>query len=59
YSEDTYIEGQRQLTAYMDKLGSNEGWLVVFDRRKTVSWEEKLFWCSEEITGKQLHIVGC
>ncbi len=59
YSEDTYAEGLKQLAAYMDRLGCQQGWLVVFDRRKTVAWEEKLFWRSEMRDDKQLDIVGC
>ncbi len=59
YSEETYAEGQQQLLAYMDKLGCDEGWLVVFDRRKSVDWADKLFWQTHETAGKLLHIVGC
>lgn len=58
---DTQIveEGKDQLAGYMDTLGCSEGWLIVFDRRKTVSWEEKIAWRTEEYQGKTIHIVGC
>jgi hypothetical protein len=58
---DTQIveEGKDQLAGYMDTLGCSEGWLVVFDRRKTVSWEKKIFWRTEEFNSKTIHIVGC
>jgi hypothetical protein len=59
YSEKTYTEGKEQLALYMDKLGSTEGWLMVFDRRKTVSWDKKIFWQTKKIAGKTIHIVGC
>ena len=36
-----------------------EGWLIVFDRRKTVSWDKKIFWKTSTFEGKTLHIVGC
>ncbi|MDM8546086.1 hypothetical protein QUF61_06295 [Candidatus Venteria ishoeyi] len=59
YGEETYSEGRKQLAGYMDKLACNEGWLVVFDRRKSMTWEDKLFWQSYESNGKQIHVVGC
>ena len=43
----------------MDTLGCTEGWLLLFDRRATVSWEEKLFWNTETHEGNTIHIVGC
>ncbi|MCP4345752.1 MAG: ATP-binding protein [Desulfobacterales bacterium] len=55
----TYKEGKKQLGDYMDTLGCNEGWLVVFDQRKSVSWEKKLFWKTYRTGGRQIHSVGC
>ncbi len=40
----TLEEGRRQLADYMDSLGCDAGWLVLFDRRKRLSWKDKLFW---------------
>ena len=59
YGEKTYQEGQNQLADYMEKLGSIEGWLIVFDRRKKTPWSEKIFWKTQEVKGKTIHIVGC
>ena len=59
YGEKTYAEGRDQLAGYMDKLGCTEGWLIVFDRRKRPSWSEKVFWKTETIAGKTVHVVGC
>jgi hypothetical protein len=58
YGDDTYVEGREQLAGYMDRLGCDEGWLVVFDRRVTISWEEKIFWETYEVDGKRIYIVG-
>jgi len=58
-SEKTYKEGKEQLADYMDKLSCSEGWLMVFDRRKTVSWKKKIFWQTKSIASKMIHIVGC
>ena len=55
----TYEKGQAQLADYMDRLGCDEGWLVVFDRRKSVSWKKKLFWKTVTGDDRQIHIVGC
>jgi hypothetical protein len=59
YGDKTYDEGKEQLADYMDKLGCSEGWLIVFDRRKTIPWDEKIFWQTHEVGGKTIHIVGC
>jgi hypothetical protein len=59
YGDKTYKEGQDQLLIYMDKLGCEEGWLIVFDRRKTVSWKKKIFWRTKLVAKKTIHVVGC
>jgi len=41
--ETTLKEGLAQTADYMDRVGSDEGYLVVFDRTPDVSWEEKSF----------------
>ncbi|MFO0593322.1 MAG: endonuclease NucS [Polyangiaceae bacterium] len=48
-----------QLTRYLDGLGLSEGWLVLFDLRKDLSWEEKLTMRDVIHEGKTVHIVGC
>lgn len=42
YSEDTLEKGLRQTAQYMDTAGASEGYLVIFDRDPTKSWEEKI-----------------
>ncbi|MCP4701325.1 MAG: ATP-binding protein, partial [Gammaproteobacteria bacterium] len=59
YSDNTCAEGRGQLAGYMDKLGCMEGWLVVFDRRATMAWDDKIFWETHETDGKQIHVAGC
>ena len=41
--ESTIGEGVEQTARYMDRCGSREGHLVVFDRREGKTWEEKIF----------------
>lgn len=55
----TINEGQNQLAGYMDTLGCAEGWLLVFDRRKTVPWDEKVLWKTVKFKKKSIHLVGC
>ncbi|EDN65427.1 hypothetical protein BGP_6481 [Beggiatoa sp. PS] len=59
YGDKTYQEGQEQLMDYMDKLDCSEGWLVVFDRRKTISWDKKIFWQTKSVAKKTIHLIGC
>ncbi len=59
YGDKTYKEGQNQLLGYLDKLDCDEGWLVVFDRRKTVLWDKKIFWQTKSVGQKTIHVVGC
>jgi len=58
YGVKTYTEGTAQLAGYMDALGCKEGWLVVFDRRQSVSWSRKLFMRTKTAADKTITIVG-
>jgi len=58
-SAKTYDEGKKQLSDYMDTLGCDEGWLVVFDRRKKQSWKSRLFRKTGRIENRTVHIIGC
>jgi len=42
-NNNSITDGLTQALEYMDRCGSNEGWLVVFDRDAGKSWEEKLY----------------
>ncbi|MDR1079437.1 MAG: DEAD/DEAH box helicase family protein [Deltaproteobacteria bacterium] len=48
-----------QLLGYMDRCGSQVGWLVIFDRDSSKTWEERLFWETVDREGKTVHLVGC
>ncbi|MDR1483248.1 MAG: hypothetical protein LBT09_00330, partial [Planctomycetaceae bacterium] len=41
--EKYFESGFDQIMRYMDILGSNEGWLVIFDQRKKTTWDERIF----------------
>jgi hypothetical protein len=59
YGPRTYDEGVEQLAGYMKRLGCEEGWLVVFDRRPEVSWDTKIFWETRSVGERMIHVVGC
>jgi hypothetical protein len=58
---DTRTEARAmdQLGRYLDHAGLSEGWLVLFDLRKEVSWEDKLTKRDVQREGKTLHVIGC
>jgi AAA-like domain len=56
---ETEAEALDQVARYLDRAGLGEGWLVMFDLRKEVSWADKLFVREVEHEGKKIRIVGC
>ena len=58
YGEGTEAEGVEQLVDYLERMGVEEGYLVIFDRRKEVSWDEKLFERTVEQGGERIHVLG-
>jgi hypothetical protein len=55
----TEKQGVEQLSRYLDRLGLQEGYLVIFDRRPEPTWDQKLF--EKEVTGpggKRIHLFG-
>ncbi|MBI4701124.1 MAG: AAA family ATPase [Deltaproteobacteria bacterium] len=57
--EHTEARALEQLGRYLDGLGLDEGWLVLFDLRKELSWTEKLTTREVAAAGKSIHVVGC
>jgi len=58
YDKNTVSDGLVQLAGYMDTVGESTGWLVVFDRRKTKKWGEKIYWKPVQKGEKTIYIVG-
>jgi hypothetical protein len=56
--ERTVAEGLEQISAYMDRCGADEGHLVIFDRSKEKTWDEKIFQREEEYHGKMIKVWG-
>jgi len=51
--------GLRQLGAYMDTCAASEGWLVIFDRRPGIPWDERIGWKRVAHDGRTIHVVRC
>ncbi len=50
--------GLNQTAAYMDRCGSPEGHLIIFDRRHHRTWEEKIYVETETYDGKTIGVWG-
>ena len=47
-----------QCAKYLDDLGLSEGWMPIFDKSKTKTWDEKIYTRDETFNGKTIHVVG-
>jgi hypothetical protein len=56
----TIKDSTEQILDYMDKIGSKEGWVVIFDRTPKKSWSKKLYVKEvKQSAGKKITIFGC
>ena len=51
-------EGIEQSIKNMNISGCTESWLVLFDRRPAISWEEKIYIKKETVNGKTITVIG-
>ncbi len=56
--EKTVELGLEQTAAYMDRCGTDEGHLVIFDRGTDKSWDEKIFVRKETFDGREITVWG-
>ncbi len=56
--EGVIERGTTQLLRYLNTLGLDEGWLLVFDLRFERPWEERLYTREIERGGKRIHVRG-
>ncbi len=56
--ERTITEGLKQTAAYMDRCGTGDGHLIIFDRSGKRTREEKIFQQTETCDGKTIFIWG-
>jgi hypothetical protein len=55
YSEP---EGLEQLARYLDKLGEQHGYLILFEIDAAKSWDERIRWENRQQAGKMITLVG-
>jgi hypothetical protein len=56
----TIKDSTEQILDYMDKVGSKEGWMVIFDRTPKKSWTKKLYLKEvKQSSGRKITIFGC
>jgi hypothetical protein len=58
YGEKYLEEGLEQTIRYMDVHDCCEGWLVVFDRRPSIKWSDKIYMKKKTVDGKTVTVVG-
>ncbi|MBW2100256.1 MAG: ATP-binding protein, partial [Deltaproteobacteria bacterium] len=56
--EKTISDGLQQILQYMDRCGTDEGHLVIFDRTPSKNWKEKIFTKAETIQEKTIMVWG-
>ena len=56
--EKTLKEGLKRTLGYMDTLGCRDGYLLIFDRNKEKSWDEKIYYKQEKINDKIVNVFG-
>ena len=56
--DNTIAEGLTQTIKYMDRGGTDQGHLVIFDRSEKKSWEDKIFNREEPYQGKKILVWG-
>ena len=56
---ETEAEALDQVARYLDHVGVERGWLVMFDQRKELAWADKLYARDVEHGGKAIRVVGC
>jgi len=56
--KQTISEGLKQTAEYMDRCGSEDAHLIIFDRRPKKKWKEKIFRKTETYEGKRIEVWG-
>jgi len=56
--QTTIKKGLEQISGYIDRCGTNQGNLLIFDRTPGKSWDEKIFIREERVGDRQIRIYG-
>ena len=55
----SHAQSLEQISEYMDKCGSDTGWLVIFDKDTEKPWDDKIYTNEENMDGKRIVVAGC
>jgi hypothetical protein len=58
YGNKCIEEGFEQTVRLMNSFNCNEGWMVLFDPRSNIKWEDKLYMKKKIVDGKTVTVVG-
>jgi predicted GNAT superfamily acetyltransferase len=58
-NQRSLAESLKQTAAYMDRMGTAEGWLVLFDKDREKNWDEKIYMRKESVDNRVITVVGC
>ena len=56
--DKTISKGLKQIDKYLDRCAQKQGHLVIFDRRVSMSWDEKIFRRQELVNNKCITVWG-
>ncbi|ETR69837.1 MAG: hypothetical protein OMM_03664 [Candidatus Magnetoglobus multicellularis str. Araruama] len=56
--EKTISEGLKQIDKYLDRCAQKQGHLVIFDRRESITWDEKIFCQQKMVNNKTITVWG-
>ncbi len=54
----TREDGLEQTARYLDRLGLEHGYLVIFETRSGIPWEERIRREEETVNGKRITVLG-
>ncbi|MCP4701432.1 MAG: hypothetical protein GY862_31940 [Gammaproteobacteria bacterium] len=57
---DSYTreEGLEQIARYLSRLGLQQGYLIIFETRASVPWEERIYREEVSVEGKKVILFG-
>jgi hypothetical protein len=56
--ERTISQGLEQVDEYFDRCSQKQGHLVIFDRRESITWDEKIFRKQKMYNNKTITVWG-
>lgn len=55
---DAEAKGRVQLARYLERLGLQHGYLLLFETNPSIPWEERLRWEELDENGRRITLIG-